>query len=217
MIGAEGFAPVQLDTLRELINIGFGKAAVALSGIASCRIMLRVPEVQILPLNEIPHIIHEQSGTSQTCFAVEQSFSGRFSGSALLFIPGSHISSLARSYSPAQAETARTETSQRVSEQFLMEDTATETGNIVMESCTGTLADLLDCRVSFRPPHLVDPGTGPTLMAVKIGQEGSTGILCRTAYGFGQDEVPGFLFMALSGSSLAWLQEALDNYLANLS
>lgn len=211
MIAAEGFTPVQLDTLRELINIGFGKAAVALSGIANCRIMLRVPEVQILPLSEIPLTIHEQYGTSQTCYVVEQIFTGRFSGSALLFIPGSHISSLSRGYSPVQTAKAT-----GVGEQMLMEDAATETGNIVMESCTGTLADLLNCHITFRPPHLVDPGTGPALMAVKIEQEGSTGILCRTAYGFGQDEAPGFLFIALSGASLAWLQDALDNYVTSL-
>jgi chemotaxis protein CheC len=212
MTAEEGFTPVQLDTLRELINIGFGKAAVALSGIADCRIMLRVPEVQILPLDEIPGTIHKQSSPLQTCFAVQQAFIGRFTGSALLFIPGSHVSSLSRGYSPVQAKME-----ERANEDSLLEDTATETGNIVMESCTGTLADLLDCHISFRPPRLVDPETGPALMAVTIGQEGSAGILCRTAYGFGQDEVPGFLFMALSGASLAWLREALDNYLANLS
>lgn len=211
MIAAEGFTPIQLDTLRELINIGFGKAAVALSGIANCKIMLRVPEVQILPLDKIPPTIHEHYCTSQHCYVVEQIFTGRFSGSALLFIPGSQISALSREYSPAQAMKAP-----GFGEQMLMEDAATETGNIVMESCTGTLANLLDCHITFRPPHLVDPGTGPALRAIKIEQESSTGILCTTAYGFGQDEVPGFLFIALSGASLAWLRDALDTYLTNL-
>jgi hypothetical protein len=59
--------------------------------------------------------------------------------------------------------------------QLLEDETAAETGNIVMESCTGTLADLLDCRIYFRPPRLVDPETGPVMMAVK----NRTGRLCR--------------------------------------
>jgi chemotaxis protein CheC len=212
MTAAEGFTPVQLDTLRELMNIGFGKAAVALSGIADCRIMLKVPEVRILELSEITRTINSGAGTQKACFAVEQTFSGRFSGSALLYIPGSHIDTLVDGYIPEQARPV-----EDTRKQLLENDTAAETGNIVMESCTGTLADLLDCRVSFQPPRLVDPETGPALVAAGIEQEGSAGILCRTAYGFGQDEVPGFLFLALSGASLDWLQVALDKYLANLA
>ena len=208
----EGLTPAQLDTLRELINIGFGKASVALSGIADCRIVLNVPDVRVLPLSEITRTIQKESSISQSCFAVEQTFSGRFSGSALLLIPRTHIASLACSYPKKQTDMGL------VADNRILEDeTATETGNIVVESCTGTLADLLDCRISFRPPRLVDPGTGPVMMAVRIEQEGSAGILCRTAYGFGQEEVPGFLFMALSGASIAWLRDALDNYLAALA
>jgi chemotaxis protein CheC len=212
MIAAEGFTPVQLDTLKELINIGFGKAAVALSGITDSRIMLQVPEVRILPLSDIPLTIHKESSASQACFAVEQTFLGRFSGSALLFIPGSHVDYLSRSYSRGQVGAQ-----EMAGNRMFADDAATETGNIVMESCTGTLADLLDCHISFQPPRLIDPETGPALMTAKIDQEGSVGILCRTAYGFGQDEVPGFLFMALSGGSIAWLRDALDRYLANLT
>ncbi|MDX9956857.1 MAG: hypothetical protein AB7T74_06505 [Clostridia bacterium] len=212
MNAPEGFTPVQLDTLKELINIGFGKASVALSGIADCRIVLQVPDVRILPLNEIPMTIHKEASASQTCFAVEQTFSGRFSGSAILMIPGKHIASIAHGYLQDQAEPGVVADSRT-----LKDETAAETGNIVMESCTGTLADLLDCRIYFRPPRLVDPETGPVMMAVRIEQEGSAGILCKTAYGFGKDEAPGFLFMALSGASIAWLRYALDDYLASLA
>jgi chemotaxis protein CheC len=211
MKAPEGFTPVQLDTLRELLNIGFGKASVALSGISDCRIVLKVPDVQILPLSEIPGTMNLETRKSQACFAVEQTFSGRFSGSALLLIPGIHIASLSRGYPLEQADGVVVADSQ-----ILAEETATETGNIVMESCTGTLADLLDCRISFRPPRLVNPETEPAMMAVRIEKEGSAGILCRTAFSFGQEEVPGFLFIALSGASIAWLQDALDKYLAAL-
>lgn len=212
MIAEEGFTPVQLDTLRELMNIGFGKAAVALSGLGDKKIRLKVPEVRILPLSEIPMTIRKESRAQKACFAVEQTFTGRFSGSTLLFIPGIHVATLACSYVPVKAVT-----DEMADPRTLEDDTATETGNIVMESCTGTLADLLDCRVTFRPPRLVDPETGPALMAVESESEGSAGILCRTAYGFGQDEEPGFLFMALSGASIAWLRDALDKYLAALA
>jgi chemotaxis protein CheC len=47
--------PVQLDALREAANIGAGHAATALSQITGRRIMVQVPEVRIVPL--------EQAGT----------------------------------------------------------------------------------------------------------------------------------------------------------
>ncbi|MGH7506295.1 MAG: chemotaxis protein CheC [Longimicrobiales bacterium] len=52
---APELGPVQLDALREAANIGAGHAATALSQIAGRRIMVTVPEVSVLPL--------EQAGT----------------------------------------------------------------------------------------------------------------------------------------------------------
>jgi chemotaxis protein CheC len=52
---APGLGPIQLDALREAANIGAAHAATALSQIAGQRIMVTVPEVRVLPL--------EQAGT----------------------------------------------------------------------------------------------------------------------------------------------------------
>lgn len=45
--------PVQLDALREAANIGAGHAATALSQITGHRIMVQVPEVRIVPLEQV--------------------------------------------------------------------------------------------------------------------------------------------------------------------
>jgi chemotaxis protein CheC len=44
--------PIQRDALREAANIGAGHAATALSQITGRRIMVQVPEVQVVPLEE---------------------------------------------------------------------------------------------------------------------------------------------------------------------
>ena len=194
------------------MNIGFGKAAVALSGIANCRIMLNVPEIRFMHSREIPRTIHNESSLPHSCLAVEQTFTGSFSGSALLYLPDSHIAALISGYGTDESSMG-----EAAHQQLPENSTAMETGNIVIESCTGTLADLLDCHLAFHPPRLVDPETGPALISGGVEHEGSAGILCKTSYGFGQDEVPGFLFIALPGASLAWLRDALDKYLANLA
>jgi len=43
---------LQLDTLREIINVGVGYAAGSLNELVGTPISLRVPEVEVLPLEE---------------------------------------------------------------------------------------------------------------------------------------------------------------------
>ncbi|MCX6691008.1 MAG: chemotaxis protein CheC, partial [Methanoregula sp.] len=43
----------QLDFLRELVNIGAGNAATALSQVLQCQVDLRMPVVRILPAPEV--------------------------------------------------------------------------------------------------------------------------------------------------------------------
>jgi chemotaxis protein CheC len=40
---------LELDALSELINIGFGRAASALSALVGQRVLLEAPQVNILP------------------------------------------------------------------------------------------------------------------------------------------------------------------------
>lgn len=48
---------LQLDALREVANIGAGHAATALSQMTQRTIMISVPEVNIVPLEEVPELL----------------------------------------------------------------------------------------------------------------------------------------------------------------
>ena len=48
---------LQLDALREVANIGAGHAATALGQMVNSRIMISVPRVNILRLEEVPELL----------------------------------------------------------------------------------------------------------------------------------------------------------------
>ena len=48
-------SPEQMDTLTEMVNIGFGRAAASLSALVRQRIVLRAPEIALYPLEDLHH------------------------------------------------------------------------------------------------------------------------------------------------------------------
>lgn len=49
----------QMDAMREIANIGAGHAATALSQMTNRTIMIEVPEVSVVPLEEVDHVLGE--------------------------------------------------------------------------------------------------------------------------------------------------------------
>ena len=60
---------IQQDALIELLNIGFGRAAAALSELTGHRVVLEVPEVSIHPIAALAPALRERqhSTTSPAC------------------------------------------------------------------------------------------------------------------------------------------------------
>src|SRR3954468_15333464 len=74
----------QHDALTELINIGYARAAAALSDLTGHRISLEVPEVAIHAITEIQEKL-ERVITGEVA-SVNQVFSGPISGNAILLL-----------------------------------------------------------------------------------------------------------------------------------
>ena len=56
--------PLHFDALREVANIGAGHAATALSQMIDRTIMIKVPEVSVTPLEDVPGIIGDPGEVS---------------------------------------------------------------------------------------------------------------------------------------------------------
>ena len=75
---------LQLDALREVANIGAGHAATALSQMVGSRIMITVPRVNIMPLEDVPTQLDEPE---QPIAAVLMHMLGDLTGRTLLVFP----------------------------------------------------------------------------------------------------------------------------------
>src|SRR6266568_4078917 len=77
---------LQIDALREVANIGAGHAATALSQLTNRKIMISVPQINIVRLEEVPDLL----GTPQDVVAaVLMHMLGDLTGRTLLLFPES--------------------------------------------------------------------------------------------------------------------------------
>lgn len=153
--------PMQIDALTEIINIGIGRAASSLSEIIGSHILLNVPQLELLPFDELPRLA-DKLGSSPVS-SITQGFSGDFAGSAaLLFPPESAV----RLVSLLTGE----EISQSVLD-TLRSGTLMEIGNIVINAILGTIGNILACRLHFSLPQYHDRNLVTELVEPDIRRE----------------------------------------------
>lgn len=75
---------LQLDALREVANIGAGHAATALSQMTSRTIMIKVPEVNVRPLEAVPELL---GSPADVIAAVLMHMMGDLTGRTLIVFP----------------------------------------------------------------------------------------------------------------------------------
>ena len=75
---------LQLDALREVANIGAGHAATALGQMVNSRIMISVPRVNILRLEEVPELLGQPD---DPIAAIMMHMLGDLTGRTLVIFP----------------------------------------------------------------------------------------------------------------------------------
>jgi chemotaxis protein CheC len=148
MIKTEPLAPLselERDAIAELANIAMGRAAASLRKMVGSEVMLSVPKVEILDVEAAAESLAKPR--SAHFVAVRQDFSGAISGRALLIFP--ETSSL---------ELVREVLGRQLPAQYIIdmeEDALTETGNIIINSWVGTIANQLGQSLSVSLPVVI--------------------------------------------------------------
>lgn len=192
---------LQLDALGEIFNIGVGRAAASLSQIVNDTVLLTAPSVLILPRERATEML---AGTEQRMFStVSQTFSGPFEADAMLvFLEANALEIVRLMVGPHMSieELAQYE-----------QEAMCEIGNIILNACMSSLADLL--RVSFHstlPRHRF--GSTESLPMLE-GDEEHMILLLQVDMIISQQRIEGNILFLLSIASLTSLVGALDNYL----
>ncbi len=191
----------QEDALKELLNIGFGRAAASLSELTGHRVLLEVPAVSIHPLGNLKNALADV--VKDDVASVHQIFSGPVAGDALLILNHQAAGILKQLLTDEPPLPLQVDASAR--------EVLTEVGNILLNACLGTFGNLLDVQVSFSIPHLNLDTLQGILQSLLVNREGMRyGLLVHAGFRLRDAEVTGYLVIVLSVASLDRLLKAVE-------
>lgn len=184
---------VQKDALTELINIGYGRAASALSELTGYRITLEVPRVGIHPISEMARQLSRV--IEGEVASVNQMFTGPIKGNALLLLDEHSARMLSELLTDEHPSNSGFDTSAR--------EIITEVGNILLNALLGVFGNLLQVQVTFAVPHLQVESVQGVLESITIGNdELSFALLIHTRFHLRASNVSGYLVIILGITSL---------------
>jgi chemotaxis protein CheC len=197
---------LERDALTEIVNIGVSRAASSLRKMVGHEVHLSVPSIEIVSQTRAARLINERE--LEALVAVRQSFTGAFSGRALLIFPEANSLELVRAVTGDELSPA---------EVLEMEHEAlAETGNVILNSCLATMANMLRQSLTMTIPEVLR-GDGATLF--EIGAKDSTNGLVLFLYidfTIRQRDIRGYIAMLMDLPALESLKGLLDEFIARV-
>lgn len=132
-----------LDMLKELINIGVGRAAGVLNEMVTAHIRLDVPEIRMVRAPELSEALGMLGEGSMTSVRID--FEGTVLGSAALVMPPTSAVNL------VSVLTGEEPGSQDID--LVMAGTLTEVGNIIINGVMGSMVNILQQQLHFSLPN----------------------------------------------------------------
>jgi chemotaxis protein CheC len=195
--------PTQYDSLVELLNIGFGRAAASLSDLTGHRVLLEVPLVSIHPIDDLGQTL--RLVLQDDVASVHQIFSGPVAGDALLILNHAAAGSLKELLTSEAALPLPIDASAR--------EVLTEVGNILLNACLGTFGNILKVQVSFSVPYLNLDTLQHVLQSLLVNREGLRyALVVQAGFKLKHAEVTGYLVIVLSVASLDRLMRAVEQW-----
>ncbi|WP_395671788.1 chemotaxis protein CheX [Phenylobacterium sp.] len=145
MTAAINLEELERDALTELVNIGVSRAAASLRTMVGRQVTLSVPSVEVVSRAAATALIRERE--TGPLVAVRQAFQGAFNGQALLIFPEQNSLELVRSVTGGEMDAG---------DLVDMEQEAlAETGNVVLNSCLATMANMLQRPLEMSLPEVL--------------------------------------------------------------
>jgi len=193
---------LQLDALREVVNIASGHAATALGQLTDRRIMITVPEFAVTTLHEVPEILGY--GTTPVVVVAMQIL-GDASGALVFMLPeeqARQLSALLLGVPKAQAGGLNP----------MGRSSLTETANILGGAYTSALAALTGRLVMLSVPVFGIEPPDSVLAGQWVDGRGDQLALCvetKLSFDEGNSACGGHMLLLPSGSTLTGMLESL--------
>jgi chemotaxis protein CheC len=195
---------LERDALAELANIAMARAAVSIRQMVGHQVLLSVPSVEILA----PAIAAQRLAKpgNPKLVAVRQDFSGSFSGCALLIFPEANSLELMRAILGRQIA---------LSEILDLEEEAlAETGNIILNSWVGTIANLLKEKLKMSLPAVIR--SDQRNIFENICSPESLVVFLHIKFDISQQHVQGYVALMMDVPSIAALRSLIAAFVKSL-
>lgn len=189
----------QLDALKEIVNIGVGKAASMLNDLISTHIHLQVPLIKVFDVHDLGKEFGDL--VNQRLSAVHLMFKGPFSGTSSLVFPPESAVKLVDLLTGLET----------ISEDFnaLKIGTLTEVGNILLNGVMGSLSNILGKSIEYTLPTYVE-GTITSLLGAPTVDPNTTVLLVQTRFRVEAHDIVGDIILLFEVGAFDNLLKAID-------
>ncbi len=194
---------LQHDALVEIFNIGVGHAASAMSEIVNEEVTMSVPSITFVNRAVAAQMLGNDDGL-RVC-GVSQHFAGAFNTEAILMFPEDKSLDIVR---------LMVGESVPFKELTDMEQEAmSEIGNIILNSCVGTLANIFAQELSGSLPtyHV---GTSEEILTASGGNVDTIVLMLHIDFVLEKHQIHGYVAFILDMSALHDLRQQVDRYIA---
>jgi len=197
---------IEKDALAEIANMGVSRAAVSLRQMVGEQVLLSVPAVNIVTREAAAGLVERVN--SPRLVAVRQYFEGPFSGRALLIFPEAQSLELVRYI---------------VGEEHSLEDVIdleqealAETGNIILNACLATIANVLRRSMRMSLPSVIR-GDGATLFETRSSDpDGDLVLFLYIDFTIKSRDVRGFIALLMDLPSITALKEIVGDFIEGI-
>jgi chemotaxis protein CheC len=152
---------LERDIIREILNIGLARAADSFAIIAKERVLLEVPNIDLLMSDDIRHLVREYQSRH---VAIQSDIRGDFNGTTLMFFSGQHVQRLSR-------VCLRMQTDESLEVNELQESLLLEISNIITGALVTQLANILKANIYGAPPTAPRGDIADTMQALMPEQQ----------------------------------------------
>ncbi|MFQ5543996.1 MAG: chemotaxis protein CheC [Nitrospiria bacterium] len=202
-----GFSEEEKGVLQEVMNISFGRAAADLGKVIDIFVVLSIPNIQLMRGKDLFNYLIKEQKIAVPFHTIEQSFSGRMAGHAVLVLPFESGEKLSRLFDLGE------DASEGEASQLTNEATLLEIANILTGACIGKFVELLKDIVTYSPPRLNTEHFPEGEVMRKLVDPESRVISISANFRFESQDIDGFLFLVTDQQSFLWLKKALHNFM----
>lgn len=194
-----------VDAVAEVLNVGMGSAAAALSEMINDEIKLSVPGVEFVSRLEATQIIGSKAKTDVS--GVHQHFQGAFDGDAMLLFPEEQSLELVRAVLQHDDLSLQDLTD-------MEQEAMTEIGNVILNACLCSMADMFGKEMLGDIPEFVQ-GSLAQVFSTDGALEHTEAIVLLLNMDFAVDKknIQGYVTFLMDVDSVCQFKANIDEFL----